>query len=130
MDPSREAILLLLHTKLRRWFQPGGHADGEANLARVAFDEATEETGIEGLALAVPAIDLDVHLVPLPGEDPHLHLDVRYLAIAPAGAQAPGNHESLDQRWVGPDGLRTLGVDDGTERLVRRGLAMARTLRR
>ncbi len=85
---------MLLHTKLGRWFQPGGHADGEGNLAAVALDEANEETGIDGLRLATPAIDLDIHLVPLPGEAPHLHLDVRYLAIAPPGADAPGNHES------------------------------------
>ena len=38
-------VLLLFHTKLKRWLQPGGHAD-DPNLARVALREAEEETGI------------------------------------------------------------------------------------
>ena len=41
--------------KLQRWLQPGGHADGDANLAGVALREATEETGIEGLRVVLPA---------------------------------------------------------------------------
>ncbi len=53
----------MLHAKLGRWFQPGGHADGDATLPGVAWREATEETGVTGLTLAVPAIDLDVHEV-------------------------------------------------------------------
>ena len=46
VDPSDRRILVLFHTKLQRWLQPGGHADGDADLARVALREAAEETGI------------------------------------------------------------------------------------
>ena len=49
VDPGRNAALILHHVKLDRWLQPGGHADGVADLAEVALTEATEETGIEGL---------------------------------------------------------------------------------
>ena len=45
VDADAERVLLLEHRKLRRWFQPGGHADGEANLARSALREAGEEIG-------------------------------------------------------------------------------------
>src|SRR5690348_15969630 len=37
VDPVRARSLLMLHRKLGRWFQPGGHADGDANLAAVAL---------------------------------------------------------------------------------------------
>src|SRR5436189_5059843 len=44
---DRERVLLLLHTKAGLWLQPGGHADGQADLSAVALREATEETGID-----------------------------------------------------------------------------------
>lgn len=125
VDPSRRATLLVHHRKLGRWFQPGGHADGDANLAAVALREATEESGIPGLRVAVPAIDIDVHEVPLPPERPHLHLDVRFLVVAPPGAHAPGNHESTEVRWVELADLDGLGVDPATRRLVARALERA-----
>jgi 8-oxo-dGTP pyrophosphatase MutT (NUDIX family) len=127
VDPAKGRTLLMLHRKLGRWFQPGGHADGDANLAHVAFREATEETGIEGLAVVVPAIDVDVHEVHLP-DGVHLHLDVRYLVLAPADAVAPGNHESVRLAWVDRAGLEQLtpAVDPSTRRLVHRGLELAK----
>ena len=130
VDAAGERVLLMLHRKLGRWFQPGGHADGDANLASVAWREATEETGIAGLRLALPAIDVDVHLVAPPDERSHLHLDVRFLVVAPGGAVEAGNEESLALRWVRPDQLDELGVDPGTRRLISRGLALLAENRR
>ena len=128
LDPERGQVLVLLHTKLRKWLQPGGHTDGEANLARTAWREATEETGIDGLAVVGPLVDLDIHEVRPPREDAHLHLDVRYLVLAPAGAQPVGNHESEALRWVAPGQLEALGADEGLQRLARRGVALASRL--
>ena len=130
VDATGERTLLMLHRKLGQWFQPGGHADGDTNLPAVALREATEETGIEGLVVVVPAIDVDVHRVEPPREAPHLHLDTRYLVFAPAGAHEHGNEESLALRWVTESDLAGLepAVDDSTRRLVRRGLDVARSL--
>ena len=113
------AAALLFHRKLRRWLQPGGHADGDTNLAAVALREATEELGIDGLAVHPLPIDLDVHEVRPPGEDPHLHLDVRYLVVAPEGATLVQNHESESLRWVERDELDAFDPDDGLRRLAR-----------
>jgi 8-oxo-dGTP pyrophosphatase MutT (NUDIX family) len=121
-------VLLLLHTKLRKWLQPGGHTDGEANLAATALREATEETGIIGLLVYPSPIDLDIHEVRPPAEPPHLHHDVRYLVLAPQGSMPVGNHESQSLRWFHPDELSELGVDESVMRLVRRGLAVAAQL--
>src|SRR4051812_18998386 len=49
VDATGERTLLMLHRKLGRWFQPGGHADGDTNLPAVALREAQEETGIADL---------------------------------------------------------------------------------
>lgn len=128
VDSAGRRTLLMLHRKLGRWFQPGGHADGDANLAHVALREASEETGVAGLRVTVPAVDIDIHRVQLPGEAPHLHLDVRYLVLAPAAAVEVGNEESLELRWVTPVDLADLGVDLSTHRLVRRGMSVAASL--
>lgn len=130
VDASATRTLLMLHRKLGRWFQPGGHADGDTNLAAVARREAEEETGIAGLRVVVPAIDVDVHRVEPPSEEPHLHLDTRFLVLAPTAAQEHGNEESLALRWVTEADLDGLDppIDPGTRRLVARGLAVARAV--
>ena len=126
VDAEARRVLVLFHRKAQRWLQPGGHADGNTNLAAVAWRESTEETGIEGLRVAVPAIDVDVHEVHFAGEHAHLHLDVRFLVVAPPDAVERGNHESESLRWVTPPELAVLdGVDEGTLRMARRGLELA-----
>jgi 8-oxo-dGTP pyrophosphatase MutT (NUDIX family) len=117
VDPGSRRFLLMLHAKLGRWFQPGGHADGDGDLPGVAWREATEETGVAGLTVVTPAIDLDVHAVP-PPHGPHLHLDVRYLAVAPRGAVPRANHESRGLRWVAYDQLAGYAPDRGLLRLA------------
>ena len=120
--------LLMFHTKLQRWLQPGGHADGEANLARVALKEATEETGIEGLEIVDPAVDLDIHNVAKADNDPIWHYDVRFVVFAPEGAQPVGNHESQDLRWVSLGALDDYGLDEGHRRMIVAGKAVAEQL--
>ncbi len=121
VDGSRSAVLVLFHRKLQKWLQPGGHADGEGDLAAVALREATEETGIDGLVVLRPAVDLDIHEVRPRGEARHLHLDVRFVVRAPAGAEPTGNHESEALRWVAVDELEGLGADEGLRRLAHSG---------
>jgi 8-oxo-dGTP pyrophosphatase MutT (NUDIX family) len=125
VDAAHERVLVLLHAKLRRWLQPGGHADGDHELAGVALKEATEETGIDGLRVVVPAVDLDVHAVDhgdALGE--HLHLDLRFVVLAPPDAVERGNHESLGLRWVTLAELEALADEPGLVRLARAGLAL------
>lgn len=126
VDPASRRLLLVLHGKMRRWLQPGGHADGDANLAHVSVREATEESGIEGLRVVTPAIDLDVHLFrhAARAEPDHLHLDVRHLVLAPPGAHAPGNHESDGIAWVTIEELPHRDPEPGLVRMARAGLAM------
>ncbi len=126
--PGRGA-LLLHHRKLGRWFQPGGHVDGDGNLLAAACREAAEETGIAGLRPVVPAVDLDVHDVPYPDGSFHVHHDLRFLLLAPADAEVAINEESTGARWARTDAdLDALDADASTRRLVHRGLQVASTL--
>jgi 8-oxo-dGTP pyrophosphatase MutT (NUDIX family) len=123
VDHAGERVLVMFHRKLQRWLQPGGHADGDHELAGVAWREATEETGIEGLVVLLPAVDIDVHEIPARGDQPaHLHLDLRFVVVAPPDAVVQGNDESEALRWLSLDELRELSDEPGLVRLAERGL--------
>lgn len=83
-----QRVLLTHHRKLGRWLQLGGHADGDADLARVALREAEEESGLTGLSVEPDIFDLDRHRIPARGAEPgHWHYDVRFVVRA-AGSEA------------------------------------------
>ena len=102
LDDSKKHCILMHHRKLDTWLQPGGHADGNPDLAAVALKEAFEESGIEGIQLLEPTIfDLDIHPIPQYKDTPaHFHYDVRYLCITPPGAMPVANAESHAIIWV------------------------------
>jgi len=101
------ATLLVHHAKLNRWLQPGGHADGDEDVARVAMREANEETGLQHLHLASADIyDLDIHPIPLRKDFPaHDHYDIRFLVIGSRDEPIVVSEESFDVRWVALDEL-------------------------
>jgi coenzyme F420-0:L-glutamate ligase len=112
VDPSRDAVLLTLHPRLGRWVQVGGHCEPEdATILAAARREATEESGIEALELDPVPIHLDVHPVTCSLGVPTRHFDVRFLAVAPPGAEPVISDESLDLRWFGWDDLPA-GTED------------------
>ena len=129
VDHSGSSGLVLLHTKVDRWLQPGGHADGNGCLGSVALREAAEETGIADLEIWTDPIDIDVHLfVNRSASEPsHLHLDIRYLVKAPREAVVRGNEESQALRWIKKTELTDseLSLDESTQRLAHCGFALA-----
>jgi len=92
--------LLLHHRKLDRWLQPGGHADGDADLARVALREAEEETGLRDLVVEGGVFDLDRHAIPARGaEAEHWHYDVRFVVRANGSEDFVLNEEANALAW-------------------------------
>ena len=111
--------LLTHHRKLDRWLQPGGHADGDVDLAGVALREAQEETGVAGLRLEDGAIfDLDRHWIPVRGQVPgHWHYDVRYLVRAGVDERFVVSAESHDLAWRD---ISVIAADPGVDPSMRR----------
>lgn len=95
-----QRVLLMHHRKLGRWLQPGGHADGDFDLARVALREAEEETGLKQLHPVDGIFDLDRHWIPArPTEPAHWHYDVRYVIRAGRDERYMINPESHALAW-------------------------------
>ncbi|WP_338848229.1 NUDIX hydrolase [Massilia sp. W12] len=101
MAPDASAVLLLHHKKLKRWLQPGGHLEDDAEIHLAAMREVREESGLQNLRLLSPQIfDVDVHQIPARGaEAAHYHYDVRFLLQA-VDAQLQLSDESNALAWV------------------------------
>jgi 8-oxo-dGTP pyrophosphatase MutT (NUDIX family) len=110
VDASKSKALLIHHAKLNRWLQPGGHADGDENVLRVALREAEEETGIKNFKIRSEGIfDLDIHSIPNRKDFPaHLHFDIRYLIEANTLDERILSDESFALAWINFDELPSL----------------------
>jgi len=120
MNRSRTKVLLILHRKLGRWLNPGGHADGDPNLPGVGLREALEESGLTGVRLVSRAVfDFDRHWIPdykgIPG---HYHYDFRFLCEADDAEPLRITEESDDLAWVDLAKVPTLNSEKSMQRLL------------
>jgi len=124
LPPDGDALLLIHHTRLRRWLQPGGHVENaDGDLALAARREAAEETGVYALDAPVgePLLfDLDVHRIPASGGTPaHRHFDVRFLFRARSRDLTPASDVS-EARWVPFSEVTELNGEESMIRLIRK----------
>jgi 8-oxo-dGTP pyrophosphatase MutT (NUDIX family) len=117
---SGERVVLVHHVKLGRWLQPGGHADGDGDVAAVALREAREETGLGSIVLASPEVyDVDVHAIPKRGaEARHFHYDVRFRFFADPDEAPSASAESHAVRWLTLDEVRALTPERSLARMI------------
>ena len=79
-DPNARQIMLLMHPKVGRWLQFGGHIElADTSFAAAALRESQEESGYRGIRLAGSPVAIDRHDVPCAG-GPSIHWDIQYLA--------------------------------------------------
>ena len=124
LDDSGTQVLLTLHPRLGRWVQLGGHCDDDdPDIVAAALREAIEESGVPDLRIAPDLAAIHVHPVTCSLGVPTRHLDLQFVAHAPAGAQIVLSDESEDLRWWPADALPD-GTDHALAYLVARALAM------
>ena len=129
LDPAGERVLLTHHRKGGFWAQLGGHLEEtDRGLADAALREGREESGVEGLRLLGDRpVQLDAHDLSTAFGRCGTHLDVRYAAVAPPGAEPVVSAESHDVRWFPVDAMPPGAVADlgALVRLARAALAQA-----
>jgi 8-oxo-dGTP pyrophosphatase MutT (NUDIX family) len=122
VSPDRGRVLLLHHRKHDQWFQPGGHADGDADILRVALRETSEETGLDPSHIRLVSsevFDLDIHTIPASHRGPrHDHYDIRFLVEMDDDLEIPGNDESHEILWVPLAEVARFNNNRSTHRMV------------
>ena len=123
LSPDGTSILLIEHSKLQRWLQPGGHMEPEdTSVLAAAQREVEEEVGLADLpsVLGNALFDVDVHEIPPRKGDPaHKHHDVRFLLRAPSLEVVAGD-DALAARWVPLDEVSAEISDESVMRAVRK----------
>lgn len=118
IDPTHTKVVLTHHAKLNKWLQPGGHADGDENILRVALKETEEETGLVSLKFLLQGIfDIDIHTIPERKDFPqHNHYDIRFLFEANDVEPLLISEESHDLAWIN---LNELAIYNNNQSLLR-----------
>lgn len=88
VNPARDRAVMVYHNIFQGWIFPGGHADGDADLLRVAMREAKEETGLDvtplldGKIFGAKVDPIEQHFKHGKPVSAHLHFNVIYLLEA------------------------------------------------
>jgi 8-oxo-dGTP pyrophosphatase MutT (NUDIX family) len=133
VDPGGARVVLVMHGKLKRWLQPGGHCEPQdaGDLEATALREAREETGldVELHPTAPRPLDLDAHVIPAKGTEPqHTHLDVRYLVVAKnPEALKHDPHESSGAQWLSWDEALARADDAALKRMLEKAKSASRS---
>jgi len=118
LDDAGTRALLTLHPRFGRWVQLGGHCeDADTDIVAAARREAIEESGVADLTIEPELTAIHVHPVTCSLGIPTRHLDLQFVARAPAGAQIAVSDESVDLRWWDLDALPS-DADHGLSQLV------------
>lgn len=101
LNSDKSKFMLMHHKKLNKWLQPGGHADNEEDLLKVAINEAAEESGIPNIeAISKQIFDIDIHEIPKYKSTPaHYHYDFRFVLKTIDNDNLVQNEESNDLKW-------------------------------
>lgn len=119
VNKDRTKVLMVYHNIYQSWSWVGGHADGDADLLRVAIKEAKEETGLKQVT---PVLD-DIFSIEILGVAAHekrgkhvathVHLNATFLLEADEGEILHIKpDENSDVKWF----LLDEAVEASTER--------------
>jgi 8-oxo-dGTP pyrophosphatase MutT (NUDIX family) len=122
IDLLEKKVCLIHHKALGKWFQPGGHCDGNSNVPAQSLREAQEEIGPDSLSIIDTDIfDIDVHVIPIDkkrGLGTHTHFDIRFLIIGDSTIAPTLSDESNEVKWIDIDEVCKLNSEEAIQRKV------------
>ena len=132
LHSAAERVLLTHHKRLGKWLQPGGHADGDADVVRVAHREAEEESGLNTIDLVSGELfDVDIHLIPARRDEPeHFHYDCRFLFRSGGSDEFVVSEESINLAWVRLDKVHEFNDEPSIIRMVNKTRSVMRLTQR
>ncbi len=114
-------MLLVQHTKLNLWLQPGGHLDEGETTYAACVREVAEETFLKDIVSDGMLFDIDIHLIPSnKGLPPHFHFDIRYLLYVDEALPVEISEESLAIQWVKLEEVQNFNNSDSMLRPVQK----------
>ena len=124
LSPDKSQLLLIFHSKLHRWLQPGGHVDpSDPSILHAAEREVLEEVGLTNLSLVhnqQPIFDLDIHRIPARKSEPdHCHFDVRFAFCAQDFKFRIGS-DATEGKWVPLENISSIESDESVMRAVKK----------
>lgn len=121
VDPMRAQVMLVMHPRVKRWLQMGGHIEStDRSFREAALRECQEESGFAQIDVGEFPVRLDRHQVVCKspsGEMIHcVHWDVQFLALIDSG-QVREITEDAETRWWGVE-ESIPGLDHSVELLI------------
>jgi 8-oxo-dGTP pyrophosphatase MutT (NUDIX family) len=120
VDPTRAQFMLVMHPRVKRWLQMGGHIESSDQSFRdAALRESQEESGYAQIDVGQFPVQLDRHDVVCKspsGEVIHsVHWDVQFLAMVDHGQDREITEEAQTRWWGFQESVP--GLDHSVERL-------------
>ena len=121
VDPIRAEVMLVMHPRVKRWLQMGGHIEStDQSFREAALRESREESGYAQIDVGQFPVRLDRHDVVCKsptGEVIHsVHWDVQFLALVDC-TQVREITEEAQTRWWGFE-ESIPGLDHSVELLI------------
>lgn len=115
-DKDTDKFLLVLHKKMQKWVQPGGHIEMNENPEEASIREVKEETGLDVRILGERKPTEKDFVLPLAlqrneMDENHIHMDFVYAAEIIGDKNITQNvDESDDIRWFTLDEINELNT--------------------
>ena len=112
ISKDNRRLLMVHHNIYNTWSWTGGHADGEADLLKVAIKEAKEETSVENIGvldeniIAIDILPVVPHVKRGKFISGHLHFCISYALIADENSHIEAKlDENSGVKWIKIDEL-------------------------
>ena len=104
VDPQRASILLVMHPRVKRWLQMGGHIEpGDMSFRDAAARECIEESGYRNIEVGSTPARFDRHDVPCKSPRGEVvqsvHWDVQFLALVDSQSECILTEDAPTRWW-------------------------------